>query len=74
MSRVYFRLYQFCLKLFVLLYPFPRPKLFIGNQGLQQCLQGVSNSSYIFIVTDKVISELGLLSSITNTCERLGIK
>lgn len=73
MNRIYFRLYQFCLKLFVLIYPFPRPKLFVGLQGLERCLTDLSKNKHIFIVSDKTIEELGLLNDVLKSCEQQGL-
>lgn len=67
-----YRVYQFTLKAFVALYPFPKPDLYIGEQGLGDfvCALSAAKHKKILIVTDKVLKQLCVIEPITDALNR----
>jgi len=61
--KIYCRLFHFGMKLFVLLFPFKRPKLYEGDSGFSDWLTDVKQQKVdkLLLVTDNVICELNIL-------------
>lgn len=74
MNKMFFRLYQLGLKLFVLLYPFPRPKLFVGKDGLAQWLPTLAQHKQVLVVSDATLVQLGVLAPVLDALEQANIR
>lgn len=62
-TKLYYRSYHYSLKLFSLIFPFPRPALYQGEQALNQLIDRIkiNKQKSLLLVTDNVLQELGLL-------------
>lgn len=67
-KHFFFRCYHWVFKVSVIVLPFPRPKLFVGNDGVRQWLEELTEKrvSRILVVSDEVITELGLIDDLLN--------
>ncbi|WP_394175143.1 iron-containing alcohol dehydrogenase [Thalassotalea litorea] len=65
------RLYQFGLKLFVLFFPFPKPKLYQGNEGLQDWAKTIKDKgeTKLLVVTDETLVNLGVINPVIKALE-----
>ncbi|QDP02926.1 iron-containing alcohol dehydrogenase [Thalassotalea sp. PS06] len=69
--KLFSRLYQFGLKLFVLVFPFPKPKLYQGSEGLQDWAKTIKDKgeTKLLLVTDETLVNLGVINPVIAALE-----
>lgn len=72
----FYRIYQFILKMFVALYPFPKPELYVGEQGFKDFMFALSHAKHkkILIVTDQVLKQLLVINQITDALDNMALE
>ncbi|SET80177.1 iron-containing alcohol dehydrogenase [Thalassotalea agarivorans] len=76
MINFFRRIYHFGLKLFLKLYPYPKPMLYTDQQGLEQWLESLNEKGEkkLLLVTDATLVSLGLVSPVAEAIKAKGIE